>query len=116
MCSLCGILAGRGHWTDSGSSPEAFKGREEVHTVARERQQRVRILNRILQYYGLTISDWSTSAYLLKTRTGRTSLVNNLSELWPAAEALLSRPCDPLDPALIESLRAPPPVDRVPGR
>ena len=108
MCSLCGMLAGRGHWTDSGSSPEVFNGREVAHTTLRERQQRVRILNRILEHYGLSVSDFSATTYVLKTRTGRSRLVNNLSELWTAAEALLSRPCDPLDPALIDSLRTQP--------
>ena len=28
MCSLCGVLGGRGHWTESSSSPEAFASRQ----------------------------------------------------------------------------------------
>ena len=104
MCSLCGILAGRGHWTDSGSNPEVFARRDEVHTIARERQQRTRILNVVLAHYGLSVSDWAASKYVLRGRTGRSALVENLSELWPAAEKLLGRPCDPLDPSLLSDL------------
>ena len=104
MCSLCGILAGRGHWTESAANPEVFAGRGEVHTVARERQQRTRVLNVVLAHYGLSVSDWSGSRYVLRTRTGRSALVGNLNELWAAAENLLGRPCDPLDPSLLSEL------------
>ena len=104
MCSLCGILAGRGHWTESAANPEVFAGRAEVHTVARERQQRTRILNIVLAHYGLSVSDWAASRYLLRTRTGRSALVENLNELWVEAEKLLGRPCDPLDPSLLSDL------------
>ena len=104
MCSLCGILAGRGHWTDSASSPEIFAGRIEPHTTARERQHRIRILNVVLGHYGLSLSDWATSRYVLRSATGRTTLVENLGELWPAAERLIGRPVDPFDPALLAAL------------
>ena len=105
MCSLCGILAGRGHWTESAANPEVFGGRDERHTVARERQQRTRILNVVLAHYGLSVSDWAASRYVLRSRTGRSALVANLNELWTEAENLLGRPCDPLDPSLLSDLR-----------
>ena len=104
MCSLCGILAGRGHWTESASSPEVFAGRAEVHTAGRERQQRTRILNVVLGHYGLSVSDWTAGKSVLKSATGRTELVDNVGELWPAAERLTERPLDPLDPALLAAL------------
>ena len=104
MCSLCGILAGRGHWTESSANPEVFAGRDDVHTVARERQQRTRILNAVLAHYGLSVSDWAASRYVLRSRTGRSALVENLNELWAEAEKLLGRPCDPLDPSLLSDL------------
>ena len=112
MCSLCGILSGRGHWTDSRTNPSVFAAREQPHTVARERQHRVRILNRVLAHYGLSVSDWSATAYVLKTRTGRTRLVSNLSELWPVAEELVGRHCDPLDHRLLASLGSGGDLDR----
>ncbi len=104
MCSLCGILGGRGHWTDPASHPEAFEGRAETHTWHRERQQRSRITNLVLDYYGLRLDDWGGHAFILKSRTGQTAIIDNLSELWPAAERMLGRPCDPLDPDLIKAL------------
>ena len=104
MCSLCGILGGRGHWTESAASPEAFADRTEIHTPTRERQQRTRILNVVLAHYGLSVSDWAAGRSVLRGATGRTALVDNVGELWPAAEQLTGRALDPLDPALLATL------------
>ena len=104
MCSLCGMLAGRGHWTESASNPEVFAGRTEAHTSGRERQHRTRILNVVLRHYGLSLSDWTAGKSVLKSLTGRTVLVDNIGELWPEAERLAGRPVDPLDPALLAAL------------
>jgi hypothetical protein len=104
MCSLCGILGGRGHWADSATSPEAFARRAERHTWQRERQARTRLINRVLNHYGLSLKDWAGNAYVLRSRTGRTSIVNNLSEVWAEAERLSHKDCDPLDPALLQAL------------
>lgn len=104
MCSLCGIIGGREHWTDSAASPAAFKSRREHHTWHRERQTRTRLLNVVLRPYGLSLKDWSGNAYILRSRTGQTAIVNNLSELWGEAERLSHRDCDPLDPGLLSLL------------
>lgn len=104
MCSLCGILGGRGHWTDSATNPEVFAGRAEQHTSRRERQQRIRLMAPVLTHYGLSLGDWTGSTYVLRTHTGQTQLVENLAELWAAAEALTGRNIDPLDPALLARL------------
>ncbi len=105
MCGLCGILGGKGHWTDSASNPGAFGERAETHTRRRERQERVRLANEVLDFHGLTLSDWAGTSYVLRSRTGQTVLLDNLSELWRAAARLSRRPCDPLDPALLAALR-----------
>ena len=118
MCSLCGILGGRGHWTESASSPEVFAGRAEAHTPGRERQHRTRILNVVLRHYGLSLSDWTAGRSVLRSATGRSALVENVGELWPAAERLAGRPLDPLDPALLAALAPPGSAklgSRVPG-
>ena len=107
MCSLCGILGGRGHWTESASSPEVFAGRAEVHTAGRERQHRTRILNAVLRHYGLSLSDWTAGKSVLRSFTGRSALVDNVGELWPEAERLTGRPLDPLDPSLLAALEPP---------
>ncbi len=44
---------------------------------------------------------------MLSTATGKTELVEDLGHLWSAAEKLLGRPCDPLDPDLILRLEGP---------
>lgn len=107
MCSLCGTLDSGRHWSDAQANPEAFAARIRTHTWHRERQERTALLNRILAPYALSVSDWQGSAYLLRTHTGQTVIVDNLGALWAEAEALLKRPCDPLDPALLAKLSLP---------
>ncbi len=102
MCSLCGVLGGRGHWTESAATPDAFANR--TGTRRGERQQRTRLANRVLAHYGLALSDWGGSGYVLATRTGRTALVDNLTEVWAAAEALAGKDCDPLEDGLLATL------------
>jgi hypothetical protein len=104
MCALCGVLGGSGHWTDSASAPEAFAGRTEPQTRLRERQARTRILNAVLKQHGIVVKDWSGSAYLLTGRTGRTAIVDTVGEIWPAAERISGRICDPLDRQLLATL------------
>jgi hypothetical protein len=97
MCALCGILGGKGHWSDSASAPAAFAGRAEPLTRLRERQTRVRILNAVLKQQGVVAKDWSGNAYLLTSRTGRTAIVDTVADVWAAAERISGRACDPLD-------------------
>jgi hypothetical protein len=95
MCSLCGMLGDQVHWTDSK------RPTTEAHAQWRERQARVRLVNTVLQHYGLTLAEWSGRSYVLSSRTGRTAIVDNLSELWGQAERLCGRRCDPLDERLL---------------
>ena len=98
MCSLCGMLEGQLHWTES--KPPAA----QAHTQWRERQARIRLVNAVLQHYGLKFAEWSGKSYVLSSRTGRTAIVDNLSELWGQVERLSGRRCDPLDERLLVSL------------
>jgi len=104
MCALCGVLGGKGHWSDSASAPAAFAGRAEPQTRLRERQARTRLLNVVLKHYGFVVSDWSGNAYLLTSPTGRTAIVETISEIWSAAERLGARICDPLDEGYLAKL------------
>lgn len=104
MCGLCGILGGKAHWTDTASTPDAFAAREEEHTARRERADRTALVNRVLHHYRLTLKDWSGSSYMLRTATGKTALVDNLSQMWAEAERLTGREFDPLDDGLVEGL------------
>ncbi len=97
MCSLCGVLGGESHWADvSGVAIPAAS-----LTSRAQRQERVRLANSVLRQFGLVLADWQGAKYQLANRTGRTELVDNLAQVWQAAERILGRACDPLDPALI---------------
>ncbi|SJZ78888.1 hypothetical protein SAMN02745126_02296 [Enhydrobacter aerosaccus] len=104
MCALCGILGPANHWTDAAARPGVFTRNLDSLQRRRERLQRVACAQRVLSHYRLTLSDWQGTAYLLSTPTGKTEIVDNLTHLWAAAEKLLGRRCDPLDPAVINHL------------
>ena len=99
MCGLCGVLGGADHWTEGAgtTAPAAM-------TATQARRLRARVASRVLAHYGLTLGDWTAGAYILRGRTGRTAMVPHLGALWPAAERLAGRGCDPLDPELIRHL------------
>ena len=103
MCGLCGVLVGRGHWSEPEVHPDVFDGREQRPTRIRERRHRVALVNRVLSHYRLSVREWGNQ-YVLRSQTGKTVIINNLSELWMAAEQLSGRACDPLDPGLLDAL------------
>jgi hypothetical protein len=97
MCGLCGVLAGADHWADTaGAAPGA--------TRSGTRQLRTRLANAVLAHYGLKLKETPAATLQLQNRTGQTVLVPHLGALWPAAERLAKRPCDPLDADLIAAL------------
>lgn len=104
MCSLCGILGGNEHWTDAVARPGVYTRNVERLDRRRERARRVYTANRILITFGISLSDWQGSAFVLSTHTGKTELIEDLGHLWPVAEGLIGRPCDPLSVSLIEQL------------
>lgn len=104
MCALCGVLGGGGDWTDAEARPGVFTRNVDSLQRRRERINRVACAQQVLCFYGLTLSDWQASSFVLSTLTGKTEIVDNLTHLWAAAEKLTGRPCDPLDPQLIERL------------
>jgi hypothetical protein len=92
MCPLCGALLTE-HWADRGDA-------------RRGRVLRRRMVAEVLRGFGLTLSDWGGSAYVLADGKGRAEVVHDLSTLWLEAERLAGRPLDPLDPAVVAALRA----------
>jgi len=90
MCVLCGVLLSE-HWAEQEG------GR-------RGRVFRVRLLNRVLAFYGLRLDDWSGRVWTLRDAKGRTVVVADLGSLWSEAERLAGRPLDPLDPDLVAAL------------
>ena len=107
MCALCGVLGGKGHWSEAAAAPAVFANRTEPQTRGRERQARTRLLNRALKYHGILVKDWSDSSYLLTSLTGRTAIVDGIADVWPAAERLAGRPIDPLDEQYLATLAKP---------
>ena len=106
MCGLCGVLGAEDHWTDAAGNTRVYGEHdgEAARTRRQERLHRVAIGNKILARYGLKLSDWQGTSYILRNRTGRQQIVPHLTALWPAAEALAGRPCDPLDPEAIAAV------------
>jgi hypothetical protein len=106
MCSLCGVLGGPDHWTDAVARPGVFSRSPDPASRRRERVRRVALANRVLRHFGMELSDWQGSSFLLSTRTGKTAIVSDLAHLWKEAETLSGRTCDPLDPAFLARCEA----------
>ncbi len=104
MCSLCGILGGNGHWSDAPARPGVYTRNAAPIDRRRERAKRVRIANHVLAPFGMALADWHGTSFLLSTRTGKTEIIPDLGHLWPAAERLIGRVCDPLALPVIERL------------
>jgi hypothetical protein len=99
------MLGGEAHWAEAGGVSNDTDD-ELTRMRRRERQLRVAHLNRVLRGFSCTVSDWQGHAYLLATLTGKTEIVDNLAQLWPAVERLSGHRTDPLDADLLERLRA----------
>jgi hypothetical protein len=106
MCSLCGALGGAEHWSDSAPREGVYTRNVDPMSRRRERAERVRILNFTLAHYGMRLADWQGASFLLSTLTGNSEIVEDLGHLWPVAERLSGRLCDPLAPDLLERLEA----------
>jgi hypothetical protein len=106
MCVLCGEFVMQVHWTERKHDDRSsiVVGDDKLRERQRDRFHRTRLTNQILKHYGLQVNDWSGSKYVLSDRKGSSVVVHDLGGLWPAAEKLLRRPLDPLDPSLIDSL------------
>jgi hypothetical protein len=90
MCVLCGVLLNE-HWAEQegGRRGRIFRGR---------------LINRVLDVYGLRLDDWSGRVWVLRDRKGHTAVVADLGAVWVEAEKLAGRPLDPLDPDLVAAL------------
>lgn len=96
MCALCGAFCVADHWTDNPTTAGRSTGRSE-------RQLRAGVANCVLQLFGLRLGEWS-GRFILSSRTGKQAVVDHFGVLWPDAERLAGRHCDPLDPTVIEAV------------
>ncbi|MGH2509327.1 MAG: hypothetical protein ACRDHZ_18265 [Ktedonobacteraceae bacterium] len=104
MCVLCGEALTHIHWTEQRSDEQQISGDDRQRSRMRDRLHLVRLANRFLSHDGLHLDDWHGSKYLLSDRKGSSAIVQDLGSLWAAAEKLLHRPLDPLDPAFLTAL------------
>jgi hypothetical protein len=100
MCGLCGSLGGEEHWA---MRTEGFAA---AQTRRAERLARVRVANAVLGAFAMRLDDWQGSALVLSGATGRREIVDQLPQVWAAAERMLGQPIDPLDPGLIAHIAA----------
>jgi hypothetical protein len=93
MCALCGAFGIVEHWSDDTGE----------RSLGAARQHRAAVANRFLAPYGLALAGWA-NRFTLLSRTGGSVVIDNFGALWPAAEKLAGRPCDPLDEGVVARL------------
>jgi hypothetical protein len=105
MCVLCGYLVTDLHWTEARFDQDEVGSAAQGGPRRRSRIARIRIVDRILDHYGLDLhDDWGATSYVVSNRKGASQLVEHLGQLWPVAERLAGRRLDPLDEELLEDL------------
>ncbi|WP_297832569.1 hypothetical protein [Pseudomonas sp.] len=95
MCGLCGLLGEDVHWSDPLGDELPRR---------RERLRRIAAINKVVAPFRLKVEDFQGVSYLLLGATGKQELATGLEQLWTAAERLIGRPLDPLDPQLLDHL------------
>jgi hypothetical protein len=90
MCSACGFPTKPGHWTDAGAEVAGDKLRLKF--------RRTKVLNKILESYGLSAHyDGLTPGIQLSSRTGGTRILPDLEAVWSEAERQNGSVLDPLE-------------------
>lgn len=94
MCGLCGILGADSHWAN-----KVEQNGQSANTPLRRqyRARRMLLLNTLLQKKHLTIHDWQGTYYTVVSATGKTKIVDDLSQIWLAVEELTGSAYDPLE-------------------
>lgn len=121
MCVLCGMSVTKVHWTeqqtvrraldaelhqtDSSAEPGSKEAGLMQRDRQRERYRRTKLMNNILECYGLRVDDWNGNKYILRDKKGRSLIAQDLGDLWEAAAQLAGRPLDPLDPRFIQWMK-----------
>lgn len=95
MCGLCGLIAEQRDWSDS----VAFNVPKR-----QERYRKIMIINTIVKYYRVSVSDFQGLNYLLQNQTGKASVVNGLNHLWEEIEAMTHQSIDVLDERFLNDL------------
>lgn len=97
MCAFCGLFG--------NSNPSWLEARSASGSPVRAaRLIRIRRANELLSIFRLTLSDQQGAYYVLSGATGKTEVINSLSETWVAGEKILGKRLDPLSPDLLDRL------------
>jgi len=96
MCGLCGLFGGSAHWSEQA-------GMAGARPLEALRRHRVEVANRLLAARGLKLAAWA-GRYTVSAPTGGMAVVDDLAQLWQAAERLGAGGFDPLDPGLLDRL------------
>jgi len=103
MCALCAVLGSANHWSDmAGHSEFHHDGNKVTRRV--ERNRRLHILEPILSYYGLQITDLNGSSYLISAQPNKSEEVYQLDDIWRVASELSDHVLDPLNRDLLNYL------------
>src|SRR3712207_9059790 len=94
MCALCGVLGNADHWTDAIARPGVFSRNSDAAERRRERMRRVQCANRVLKFYGLKLSEWQGSAFLLSTATRKTEIGDPMAHSWIKGQKHIGPLCD----------------------
>ncbi|EJB30883.1 hypothetical protein [Helicobacter pylori] len=125
MCVLCGELISSFHWSDENYGSDSYEidenlrepnalisANENARERKRARLKRVGLLNQILAFYGLKISDWQGAKFVLCDKKGQSVIVNDLGDLWDKAQNLAKKKMDALDSHLLAFLNQNPHATR----
>ena len=96
MCAFCGLFG--------NNNPSWLEVRSDSGPARAARLTRIRRANELLSIFRLTLSDQQGVYYVLSGATGKTEVINSLSETWVAAEKILGKRIDPLSPDLLNRL------------
>lgn len=93
MCGLCGIFGVENHWTTGVQTEVSADPIMRRHARAR----RIRAVNRLLKNKGFQLNDWQAVQYILSNQTGKSVIVDNVTEVWRAMEIEFNQVFDPLN-------------------
>ena len=97
MCEVCAVFGISEHWVEAGGLRNVAYPGEDIRDHREVRRFRIRLVNALLQPYGLQCGDWDGDAYVVRSNKGQEVVAENLSKIWTVAERLTGKVCDPLD-------------------
>ncbi|WP_182418208.1 hypothetical protein [Bartonella sp. HY038] len=92
MCGLCGLIGEKQEWSDQVKSDLPLR---------QNRLKKIKLINKILHYRRLTVSDFHGVSYLLQTPTGKSAIVSGLDNLWDECKNISGHSIDVLNPDLL---------------